>query len=152
MDLSGEQRIAARREIVWAALNNPEVLCKCIPGCESMEPKSATQMAAVIKLTVGPVSASFKGDVTLSNLVPLESYTLTAEGSGGVLGMAKAGADVRLTEDGDATILTYAVNARIGGRLAMLGSMLVGKSSKTLAEKFFKKFNKVVSKQASAAA
>ncbi|WP_137153835.1 carbon monoxide dehydrogenase subunit G [Rhizobium sp. FKL33] len=148
MDLTGEERIAAPRDTVWAALNNPDILSKCIPGCQSLEITGDNQMAAVSKLKIGPVSATFKGTVTLSNIVPPESYTISGEGSGGIAGFAKGGADVKLTADGDHTILAYAVNAKIGGKLAMLGSRLIDSSSKKLAEKFFRKLNKAVTNQA----
>jgi carbon monoxide dehydrogenase subunit G len=147
MDLTGEERIPAPREKVWAALNDPEILGKCIPGCQSLERTGENQMAAVSKLKIGPVSATFKGTVTLSNIVPPESYTITGEGSGGIAGFAKGGADVRLTADGDDTILSYAVNAKIGGKLAMLGSRLIDSSSKKLAEKFFRKLARAVTDQ-----
>jgi carbon monoxide dehydrogenase subunit G len=148
MDLTGEQRIPAPRDKVWAALNDPDILCQCIPGCQSLERTGENQMAAVSKLKIGPVSATFKGTVTLSNIIALESYTITGEGSGGIAGFAKGGADVKLSEDGGATILTYSVNAKIGGKLAMLGSRLIDSSSKTLAEKFFRKLKKAVTNQA----
>lgn len=148
MDLTGEERIPAPRETVWAALNDPDILSKCIPGCQSLERTGDNQMAAVSKLKIGPVSATFKGTVTLSNIVPPESYTISGEGSGGIAGFAKGGADVKLTEDGDGTILSYSVNAKIGGKLAMLGSRLIDSSSKKLAEKFFRKLNKAVTNQA----
>ena len=97
MDMSGEERIAAPREAVWAALNDPEVLKACIPGCQSLTMKSPTELEATVKIKIGPVSASFSGEVTLSNLNPPESYTISGEGKGGIAGFAKGGADVRLT-------------------------------------------------------
>ena len=148
MDISGEERIAASRDAVWAALNNPNVLKKCIPGCESMERKSPTEMIATVKVKVGPVSASFKGNITLANLNPPESYTLVSEGSGGMAGFAKGSTDVQLREEGGETVVTYTVNAQIGGKLAMLGSSLINSSSKKLAVKFFEKLSKIVTKQA----
>jgi uncharacterized protein len=151
MDMTGEERIPASREIVWAALNNPNVLRKCIPGCETMEKKSPTEMTATVKIKIGPVSASFKGDVTLTNLNPPESYTITGEGSGGIAGFAKGSSDVQLREDGGETILTYTVKAQIGGKLAMLGSRLIDSSSKKLAGQFFEKLNKIIAKKTGAA-
>ncbi|MBL0371823.1 carbon monoxide dehydrogenase subunit G [Rhizobium sp. KVB221] len=148
MDMTGEERIPASRDVVWAALNNPNVLRKCIPGCQTMEKKSPTEMTATVKIKVGPVSASFKGDVTLTDLNPPESYTITGEGSGGIAGFAKGSSEVRLTEDGDATILNYTVKAQIGGKLAMLGSRLIDSSSKKLAAQFFEKLNKAIAKRA----
>ena len=137
MDMSGEERIAAPREAVWAALNDPDVLKACIPGCQSLTMKSPTELEATVKIKIGPVSASFSGEVTLSNLKPPESYTISGEGKGGIAGFAKGGADVRLTEDGDGTILAYDVKAQIGGKLAQLGSRLIDSTSKKLATQFF---------------
>jgi len=137
MDMSGEERIAAPREAVWAALNDPEVLKACIPGCQSLTMKSPNELEATVKIKIGPVSASFSGEVMLSNLNPPESYTISGEGKGGIAGFAKGGADVRLTEDGDGTILAYDVKAQIGGKLAQLGSRLIDSTSKKLATQFF---------------
>lgn len=137
MDMSGEERIAAPREAVWAALNDPDVLRACIPGCQSLTMKSPNELEATVKIKIGPVSASFSGEVTLSNLNPPESYTISGEGKGGIAGFAKGGADVRLTEDGDGTILAYDVKAQIGGKLAQLGSRLIDSTSKKLATQFF---------------
>lgn len=106
MDMTGEERIAAPREAVWAALNDPEILKQCIPGCQSLEMRSPTELSAVVKLKVGPVSASFAGDVVLSNINAPESYTISGEGKGGIAGFAKGGADVTLREDGGDTILS----------------------------------------------
>jgi len=148
MDMTGEERIPASRDIVWAALNNPHVLRKCIPGCASMEKKSPTEMMATVKFKIGPVSAAFKGNVTLTNLNPPESYTITTEGAGGVAGFAKGSSDVQLREEGGETILTYTVKAQIGGKLAMLGSRLIDSSLKKVAAQFFEKLNKVIAKKA----
>ncbi len=135
--MSGEERIAAPREAVWAALNDPDVLKACIPGCQSLTMKSPNELEATVKIKIGPVSANFSGEVTLSNLNPPESYTISGEGKGGIAGFAKGGADVRLTEDGDGTILSYDVKAQIGGKLAQLGSRLIDSTSKKLATQFF---------------
>ena len=148
MDMQGEERIAARRETVWAALNDPDILRQCIPGCQSLELKSPTELSASVKLKIGPVSASFAGDVILSNINAPESYTISGEGKGGIAGFAKGGADVTLTEDGDETILVYDAKAEIGGKLAQLGSRLVGSSAKKLAQQFFADFNTAVSAKA----
>lgn len=145
MDMSGEERIAAKREVVWAALNNPEILKACIPGCQSLEMSSPTEMSATVKIKIGPVSATFSGDVTLSELNPPEGYKISGEGKGGIAGFAKGGAEVKLTEDGDETILAYTVDAQIGGKLAQLGSRLIDSSAKKLAGQFFADFNKAVS-------
>lgn len=148
MEMSGEERIAASRDRVWAALNNPDILRRCIPGCETLEASSPTEFAATIKIKIGPVSASFKGNVTLSNLNPPESYTISGEGSGGIAGFAKGGADVVLTEENGETVLTYKTQAKIGGKLAMLGSRLIDSSSKKLAGQFFEKLGKILNKDA----
>ncbi|MCP8897268.1 carbon monoxide dehydrogenase subunit G [Shinella daejeonensis] len=137
MDMSGEERIAAPREAVWAALNDPDVLKDCIPGCQSLTKKSPTELEATVRVKIGPVSATFNGAVTLSDLNPPESYTISGEGKGGIAGFAKGGAAVRLTEDGDETILSYDVQAQVGGKIAQLGSRLIDSTSKKLAGQFF---------------
>lgn len=137
MDMTGEERIAAPRQAVWAALNDPETLKACIPGCQSLERTSPNELAATVKIKIGPVSATFKGQVTLSNLNPPESYTIEGEGKGGIAGFAKGGADVRLTDEGAETLLSYTVRAEIGGKLAQLGSRLIDSTSKKLATQFF---------------
>ena len=106
MDLSGEYRITAPRDKVWAALNDADVLRRCIPGCQELEKTSDTQMSASVVAKIGPVKATFKGEVTLENLNPPESYTIVGEGKGGVAGFAKGSADVNLAEDGEETVLT----------------------------------------------
>ncbi|MET1416583.1 carbon monoxide dehydrogenase subunit G, partial [Roseibium sp. HPY-6] len=117
MDMSGSQVIPAEREAVWRALNDPEVLKACIPGCESLEKTSDTEMNAQVTTKIGPVKAKFKGAVTLENIKAPESYTITGEGKGGVAGFAKGSADVKLEEDGAETVLTYEAKAQVGGKL-----------------------------------
>jgi len=148
MEMNGEERIAAPRQLVWEALNDPDVLRECIPGCQTLEKTSDTEMSATVKIKIGPVSAKFTGDVTLENINPPESYTIAGEGKGGIAGFAKGGADVKLIEDGAETVLTYAVNAQVGGKIAQLGSRLIDSTSKKLAGQFFTKFNEVVSAKA----
>ncbi|MBU4531426.1 MAG: carbon monoxide dehydrogenase subunit G [Hoeflea sp.] len=148
MEMNGEERIAAPRQLVWDALNDPEILRACIPGCQELEKISDTELAAVVKVKIGPVSATFKGEVTLENINAPESYTIAGEGKGGIAGFAKGGADVKLVEDGAETMLSYVVNAQVGGKLAQLGSRLIDSSSKKLAGQFFTKFNEVVSEKA----
>src|SRR5262249_43447284 len=133
MDMTGEERIAASRETVWAALNDPEVLRQSIPGCESLEKLSDTEMAAKVKLTIGPVSARFSGKVTLSEVDPPNGYRIAGEGSGGAAGYAKGSALVRLVADGDATLLKYEVKADVGGKLAQVGGRLIDATAKKLA-------------------
>src|SRR5262245_20127750 len=107
MDLTGEERIAAPRDAVWKALNDPDVLKGCIPGCESLEKVSDTELTAIVGIKIGPVKARFNGKVELSNLNPPSSYTISGEGTGGIAGFAKGGADVTLTEEGAETVLAY---------------------------------------------
>lgn len=145
MEMNGEERIAAPRQKVWEALNDPEILRQCIPGCQSLEMASPTEMSAVVKIKIGPVSATFTGDVTLGNINAPESYTISGEGKGGIAGFAKGGADVRLSEDGAGTLLSYDVKAQVGGKLAQLGSRLIDSTAKKLAGQFFTRFNEVVS-------
>ncbi len=140
MDMSGEYRIPATRETVWAALNDPVVLKECIPGCESLEKTSDTDMAAVVTMKVGPVKAKFKGAVTLSDLDPPKSYRISGEGKGGAAGFAKGGADITLTEDGQETILNYTAKAQVGGKLAQLGSRMIDSTAKRIADEFFQNF------------
>ena len=144
MEMKGEERIAASRDVVWASLNDPEILRQCIPGCQSLEMTSDNEMAASVKLKIGPVSATFKGSVTLENINAPESYTIAGEGKGGVAGFARGGADVVLREDGSDTVLTYDVKAQVGGKLAQLGSRLIDSTSKKLAGQFFEKFGDIV--------
>jgi uncharacterized protein len=144
MDMTGEERIAASREMVWTALNDVEVLKQCIPGCESLEKQSDTEMTAKVKLQIGPVSARFSGKVTLSEIDPPNGYRIAGEGSGGAAGHAKGSALVRLVEDGDGTILRYEARADVGGKLAQLGGRLIDATAKKLAGEFFSKFGDVV--------
>lgn len=145
MQMNDSQRIPAPRATVWAALNDPDVLRRCIPGCESLEMTSPTEMTAKVTLKVGPVKATFGGNVTLSEIDAPNGYRITGEGSGGVAGFAKGGARVRLEEDGpEATVLSYEVEAQIGGKLAQLGSRLIDSTAKKLAGEFFERFAAVV--------
>jgi carbon monoxide dehydrogenase subunit G len=143
MDMTGEYKIAAPRERVWAALNDPEILRPAIPGCEELNKLSDTELEAAARAKIGPVSARFKGKVTLSELNPPESYVLTGEGSGGAAGFAKGEAKVVLTPDGEATRLSYTVKATIGGKLAQLGQRLVDGAAKKMADEFFDKFSEL---------
>jgi carbon monoxide dehydrogenase subunit G len=140
MTMSGAYQLAAPREVVWAKLNDAEVLKACIPGCEELEKISDTEFRAVAKMKVGPVSARFKGRVTLSDLDPPNGYKIAGEGEGGVAGFAKGGATVALAEQDGGTALTYNVEAQIGGKLAQLGQRLINGSAKKLADEFFSNF------------
>jgi carbon monoxide dehydrogenase subunit G len=144
MDMTGEERIAASRQTVWAALNDVEVLKQCIPGCESLEKQSDSEMTARVKLQVGPVSARFSGKVTLSEIDPPNGYRIAGEGSGGAAGYAKGSALVRLAEDGDGTLLKYEARADVGGKLAQVGGRLIDATARKLAGEFFSKFGSVV--------
>lgn len=144
MELSGDHRIAASRQAVWNALNDPQVLKACIPGCESLTRDGDNAFNAIVQAKIGPVRAKFSGRVELSNIRPPESYTITGEGKGGTAGMAKGGADVVLEEDGDGTMLRYSVNADVGGKLAQIGSRLVKSAANKQAREFFSRFGDIV--------
>jgi carbon monoxide dehydrogenase subunit G len=144
MTMSGEVQLPASREAVWEKLNDPAVLKACIPGCEELERTEDGGFRAVAKMKVGPVSARFKGKVMLSDLDPPNGYRISGEGEGGVAGFAKGGATVSLTEKDGGTLLSYNVEAQIGGKLAQLGQRLVNGSAKKLADEFFSNFAKVV--------
>jgi carbon monoxide dehydrogenase subunit G len=137
MELRGENRIPAPRARVWALLNDADVLRACIPGCETLEGSPEEGFSARVTTKIGPVKATFNGAVTLSNVQAPESYTISGEGKGGVAGFAKGGADVTLREDGTDTVLTYVVNAQVGGKLAQLGSRLIDSTAKKLSDQFF---------------
>lgn len=144
MQLTGTRTISASREIVWAALNDPEVLKACIPGCTELEKTSDTSFEATVKQKVGPVSATFKGAVELSDIKAPESYRISGEGKGGAAGFAKGGANVSLEEADGVTTLTYDVDAKIGGKIAQLGARLIDGFAKKMADQFFTTFQKVV--------
>ncbi|CAK7255122.1 MULTISPECIES: carbon monoxide dehydrogenase subunit G [unclassified Shinella] len=147
MDMNGSERIEAPVQTVWQALNDPDILRQCIPGCETLEKTSDTEMTATVALKVGPVKARFQGTVQLLNLDPPHSYTISGEGKGGMVGFAKGGADVALAEDGpDATLLTYVVKAEVGGKIAQLGSRLIDSTAKKLAAQFFADFTQKVAR------
>lgn len=146
MDLTGEYTIPAKREAVWAALNDPDVLKVCMPGCDEMEKTSDTQFSAKITAKIGAVRAKLKGEVTLSDIDAPNSYTITGAGKGGVAGFAKGGAKVSLSDGPDgATILTYHAQADLGGKLAAVGSRVIQGVAKKMADDFFGKFARVVS-------
>ncbi len=144
MELNDEIVINAPRDRVYEALNDPDVLQECIPGCEELVKHSDTEMEAKVLLKIGPVKARFSGNVILDQTGAPEKFSLVGQGNGGAAGQAKGGADVTLTEDGDQTILTYTAKADVGGKIAQLGSRLIQSTSKKLAGNFFKKFAAVV--------
>lgn len=147
MDMTGEYRIPAPREAVWRALNDPDILKQCIPGCETVEKTSDTEFQARVTAAVGPVKAKFGGKVTLSDIDPPNGYTISGEGQGGAAGFAKGGAKVKLKPDGDGTILAYEVTATVGGKLAQVGSRLIDGVSKKMAGEFFSRFVELVAQQ-----
>ena len=140
MTMTGEVQLSATREVVWAKLNDADVLRVCIPGCEELNKLSDTEFQAVAVTKIGPVKARFKGKVQLSDLNPPNGYRISGEGEGGVVGFAKGGATVSLTEKDGGTLLTYNVEAHIGGKLAQLGQRLINGAAKKLADDFFKNF------------
>lgn len=144
MKLEGSRIIAADRETVWAALNDAEVLKACINGCQELEKTSDTSFEATVKQKVGPVSATFKGAVELSDMNPPESYRISGSGKGGAAGHASGGADVKLATVERGTELTYNVDAKVGGKIAQLGSRLIDGFAKKMADQFFETFQKVV--------
>ena len=143
--MTGERRIPAPRQRVWAALNDPEVLRQCIPGCQTLEKTSDTDMTATAAVKIGPISAKFGGKVQLSDLDPPNSYRISGEGQGGVAGFAKGGATVNLSDDGAFTLLKYTVNAQVGGKIAQLGARLIDSTAKSMADQFFDRFTNEVS-------
>lgn len=140
MDLDGTRVIAADRATVWAKLNDADTLMACIPGCQELEGSPADGFSATVKQKVGPVSATFKGAVTLEDVVENVSYRIVGEGKGGVAGFAKGHADVSLKDVAGGTELTYVANAKVGGKLAQLGNRIVGGFARKMADQFFEKF------------
>jgi uncharacterized protein len=145
MTMSGHVVLPADRATVWAALNDAQVLKSSIPGCQELEKLSDTEFTATAKVAVGPVKATFKGKVNLSDIDAPNGYTISGEGQGGVAGFAKGGAKVRLDdEENGGTLLSYAVEANVGGKLAQLGGRLINGVAKKYADQFFQNFTKAV--------
>jgi carbon monoxide dehydrogenase subunit G len=140
MDFTGRYAINAAPQKVWDGLNDPEILKVCIPGCEQLEKTSPTDFVATARLKIGPLSAAFKGKVSLSDLDPPNRCKLSGEGQGGVAGFAKGDAEVVLTPDGSGTVLTYTAKASVGGKLAQIGQRLIDGAAKQIADDFFKRF------------
>lgn len=140
MEMTGEFRLDAPRDVVWAALNDVDVLKGCVPGCDEMERTADDEFTAKVTAKVGPVKAKFSGKVTLSDIDPPNGYTITGEGQGGPAGFAKGGAKIALVDDGDGTILRYTVDASVGGKLAQIGSRLIDGTAKKMADDFFARF------------
>ena len=137
MKMNGEIRVPTDRETVWRALNDPEVLKECLPGCQEIEKTSDTEMTATLVIKVGPVKATFAGGVTLSDLDPPNGYTISGQGQGGAAGFASGEAKVRLVADGGETVVHYDVDAKVGGKLAQIGSRLIDSTAKKLSKQFF---------------
>ncbi len=152
MDMTGEYKISAPRSRVWEALNDPEILKQCIPGCEEIQKQSDTEMTAKVVAKVGPVKAKFAGKVTLSDIDPPNGYTISGEGSGGAAGFGKGGAKVSLVDDGPDTVLSYTASAQVGGKLAQIGSRLIDGTARKMADDFFAKFTQVVGQPVETAA
>ncbi len=150
MDMTGERRIPAPRTVVWDALNDTDVLKASIPGCESLEMTGDHEMKATASVKVGPISARFAGKVQLTDIDPPNGYRISGEGQGGVAGFAKGGAQVTLADDGAGTVLSYSVNAQVGGKLAQLGGRLIDATAKQMADAFFDRFSKQVQAMAPA--
>lgn len=144
MDIKGEERIPVPIHTVWEGLNSTDILLLAIPGCESIERTGENELQAKVMIKLGPVTARFSGKVSMSEIRPLEGYTLNFEGSGGAAGFAKGSAEIRLQEEGDQTLLTYSAKASIGGKLGQLGSRLIEGSAKKLSAEFFSAFAKAV--------
>ena len=140
MKMNGEEIIPAPIEVVWAALNDTEILKQCIPGCESITRTSATEMSARVVVKMGPVKAGFNGSVVLKDLKPPHSYRIEGKGEGGLAGFATGGASVNLEAVPEGTKMTYDVDAQVGGKMAMLGSRLIDSTARSLAGQFFDKF------------
>jgi carbon monoxide dehydrogenase subunit G len=151
MDMTGERRIPAPRTVVWDALNDTDVLKASIPGCESLEMTGEHEMKATASVKVGPISARFNGKVQLTDIDPPNGYRISGEGQGGVAGFAKGGAQVSLADDGADTVLSYSVNAQVGGKLAQLGGRLIDATAKQMADAFFDRFSARVQAMAPAA-
>jgi carbon monoxide dehydrogenase subunit G len=141
MEMTGEQLIPVPQQKVWDALNDPEVLKACIPGCETIERVSDTEFKVALTAAVGPVKAKFNGKLQLADVKPPNSYTLSFEGSGGAAGFGKGGAAVALSPDGAGTKLAYTAKATVGGKLAQVGSRLIDGVAAKMANDFFSRFN-----------
>ncbi len=144
MKMAGEQQIAAPRQTVWAALNDPEILRASIPGCQGLDREADDRFTATVEVKVGPIGARFKGMVSLADLDPPNGYTLHLEGNGGIAGSARGSAKVLLIENAGGTLVSYDVDAQVGGRMAQFGGPIIDATSKQLAGKFFSRLNEIV--------
>lgn len=144
MNMTGEQRIAAPRQRVWEALNDPQILRASIPGCQSLEKAADDRFTATVEVKVGPIGARFKGAVSLADLDPPNGYTLLLQGNGGIAGSVKGSANVRLSEAAGSTLIFYEVDGQVGGRMAQLGGPIIDATAKQLAGKFFSRLGEIV--------
>jgi hypothetical protein len=144
MEMTGEQLIPAPQQAVWQALNDPQILKECVPGCESIELTGENEYQVLMTSRIGPVSAKFKGKLALSDVKAPDSYSIAFEGQGGAAGFAKGSAKVALAPEGDGTKLSYSAKANIGGKLAQIGSRLVDAAANMIARQFFEAFNEKV--------
>jgi uncharacterized protein len=140
MELTGSTSIRQPIEVVWAALNNEEVLRQCITGCESLERIDAHSLVAKLAVKLGPVRAKFNGKVNISEVIPLQGYTLAFEGSGGAAGFAKGSSKVSLQARGDETLVSYTAQASVGGKLGQVGGRMIDATARSMADDFFKAF------------
>jgi len=147
MDMQGSRQLAITQQQAWTALNDPAVLKTCIPGCDKVEPTGENQYAIGMALKIGPVSAKFSGKITLTDIMPPESYKLSFEGQGGPAGFGKGSAAVKLTPNADGCDLSYTANASVGGKIAQLGQRLIDGAAKSMAEDFFKRFDLEMQRQ-----
>ena len=143
MDMQGSRALAITQQQAWDALNDPEVLKLCIPGCDKVEAAGENQYAVGVAVKIGPVSAKFAGKITLSEINPPNSYTITFDGQGGAAGFGKGNAQVQLTPpaEGAGCVLSYTVQAQVGGKIAQMGQRLIDGVAKSMAEDFFKRFD-----------
>jgi uncharacterized protein len=144
MEMSGEERIPASQADTWAALNDPEMLKACVPGCETIDRLAENEYQVMMVARIGPVSAKFKGKLVLSDLNPPHAYAIAFEGQGGAAGFGKGSAQVQLAPDGEGTKLSYQVKASVGGKIAQIGSRLVDAAARKIAQDFFAAFNEKV--------
>lgn len=141
MELTGEMRLSAPRDKVWAGLNDPDILTRCIPGCEGIEVISPTEKSARIMVKVGPVRARFAGQIRMDQVRPGEGCTMQFQGSGGAAGMAKGQSQVELSDEDEGTRLRYNVHASVGGKLGQVGGRMIDAAAKQMADQFFAAFN-----------
>ncbi len=148
MEMTGERRIEAPQAAVWAALNDPAVLAASIPGCEALERDGETAFTASVTTKLGPIKARFAGRVTLTDIDAPHGYRIQGEGQGGIAGFARGGATIALAPDGEGTLLSYAAQAQVGGKIAQLGARLIDSTARKLADQFFATFDRIVSEKA----